>query len=93
MALHLHVVADGQQHLLRLLGQFAGGGEDQRLGLHQRGVDVLKNADAEDAGLARTRLRLSNNVSALDDGQNGALLDGGRLFKAYTALVVDWSTQ
>ena len=54
---------------------------------------VLKNADAEDAGLARTRLRLSNNVSALDDGQNGALLDGGRLFKAYTALVVDWSTQ
>mmetsp|Transcript_14814 Transcript_14814/g.33881 ORF Transcript_14814/g.33881 Transcript_14814/m.33881 type:complete len:372 (+) Transcript_14814:233-1348(+) len=82
MALHAHVVSERQHHLLRLLGQLACGRERKRLRLALRSVQALQHPCAEDGGLARARLRLCDSVSSLEDGHDGALLNGGRLLKA-----------
>ena len=50
--LHLHEVAQGAADLDDLLGELAGGGEDQRLALPQRGVQALQDPDREGGGLA-----------------------------------------
>lgn len=47
MALDVHEVTDGNDDLLDLLGQLAGGGEDQRLAGLDVGVDLLEGGDGE----------------------------------------------
>ena len=62
VALDLHEVTDGDHNLLDLLGQLAGGGEDESLaGLDVR-VDLLENGDGEGGGLAGTGLGLGDHV-------------------------------
>mmetsp|Transcript_23503 Transcript_23503/g.73932 ORF Transcript_23503/g.73932 Transcript_23503/m.73932 type:complete len:306 (+) Transcript_23503:468-1385(+) len=82
VALHRHVVSEREHHLLRLLCQLARRGERERLGLALRGVDAVQHAHRKDGRLAGARLRLRDGVAALEDGHDGALLDGGRLLKA-----------
>jgi len=78
MALNAHEVTDGNDDLLDLLSQLTSRGQDESLALLQVGVDLLKNGDGESSGLASTRLGLRNNIVALDDGHDGALLDSRR---------------
>jgi hypothetical protein len=49
--LHIHVVSQGLEHFRRLLGEFAGWGEDEYLWLPQCCVDDLKRTYSEDARL------------------------------------------
>ena len=51
---HIHVVTEGEHHLLDLLGQLSGGGQDEGLGAAGPGVNALQDADAERGGLAST---------------------------------------
>ncbi len=60
VALGAHVVAKGHDHLLDLLSQLAGGGQDQSLALGQGGIDLLQDRDGEGGGLASSRLGLVN---------------------------------
>mmetsp|Transcript_67477 Transcript_67477/g.180286 ORF Transcript_67477/g.180286 Transcript_67477/m.180286 type:complete len:305 (+) Transcript_67477:163-1077(+) len=75
VALGLHVVAQGQHHLLDLLRQLARGREDERLALLEGGVHTLQAADREGRGLASARLSLGNGVATLDQGESAALLN------------------
>lgn len=77
VAVDVHVVTEGDNDLLDLLGQFSGRGQDQGLRLLLAGVDSLQDGDGEGGGLTGTGLSLGNAVSASDDGHNGSLLDGG----------------
>lgn len=74
----VHVVTQGDDDLLDLLGQFSGRSQDQRLGFLLGGVDSLQDGDGEGSGLTGTRLSLGDTVSAGDDGHDGSLLNGGR---------------
>mmetsp|Transcript_1012 Transcript_1012/g.2689 ORF Transcript_1012/g.2689 Transcript_1012/m.2689 type:complete len:399 (+) Transcript_1012:376-1572(+) len=82
VALHGHEVAQGQHHLARLLGELARGREHEGLHVADRGVDGLQQPDTEDGGLARARLRLCDRVAPPHDGDQRALLDGGRTLEA-----------
>ena len=62
MALNVHEVADGDDDLLDLLGQLAGGGEDESLALLDVGVDLLQDRDGEGGGLSGTGLSLGNDI-------------------------------
>lgn len=62
MALNVHEVADGDDDLLDLLGQLAGGGEDEGLALLDVGVDLLQDRDGEGGGLSGTGLSLGNDI-------------------------------
>jgi hypothetical protein len=64
MAGNVHEVTDGDDDLLDLLGQLAGGGEDERLAGLDVGVDLLEGGDGEGSGLAGTGLRLRNDIVA-----------------------------
>jgi hypothetical protein len=65
MALDVHEIANSNNNLLDLLGQFTRGGEDQGLALLDVGVKLLENGDGESSGLSRSGLGLRNNVVAL----------------------------
>mmetsp|Transcript_138 Transcript_138/g.252 ORF Transcript_138/g.252 Transcript_138/m.252 type:complete len:462 (+) Transcript_138:109-1494(+) len=80
--LDVQVVAEGQANLLTLLGQLARGREEEDLRLALLRRHRLQRAQAEDARLARAALRLHDDVPALQDGQDGALLHGGRALEA-----------
>jgi hypothetical protein len=67
--------------VVNLLGQLARGRNDERLRLFQVQPHPVQRAGGECAGLAAARLRLSNDVSAVNDGQNGLLLNGAGLLK------------
>jgi hypothetical protein len=45
-------------------------------------IDQLARGDRDERRFARSRLRLSDDVAPSDDGQDGPLLDRGRLLKA-----------
>lgn len=64
VALNVHEVTDGDDDLLDLLGQLAGGGEDEGLARLEVGVDLLKNRDGEGGGLSGTGLGLGNDIVA-----------------------------
>jgi len=64
-------------------GEFAGGGEDQNLGLPAPGVDALDRGDAKRRCLAGACLGLAGDVAAFEQCRDGADLDGGRLFKPH----------
>lgn len=76
VASDLHEVTEGDDNLLDLLGQLAGGGEDQGLALGVGEIQLLEGRDREGGGLSGTGLSLGNDIVALDNGENGTLLDG-----------------
>lgn len=90
VALNLHVLAKGKDNLLDLVGQLSSGGNDQSLGLLNLLVNVLQSRDREGGSLTSTRLGLGKDIVTLDDGQDGSLLNGGRVLKTVT---VDTSEQ
>ena len=75
MALGAHVVTQGHNHLLDLLGQLPSGGQNKSLAAVQLGVNLLQNGNGEGGSLASTRLGLSNNIMAFNAGYNSPLLD------------------
>lgn len=64
VALNVHEVTNGDNDLLDLLGQLAGGCEDQSLAGLEAGVDLLENGDGERGSLAGTGLGLGNDIVA-----------------------------
>ena len=64
VALNVHEVADGDDDLLDLLGQLAGGGENEGLARLEVGVDLLQDRDGESRGLSGTGLGLGNDIVA-----------------------------
>lgn len=81
MTLHVHIVAQGQDDALNLSRELPGRTQYEGLCIPQTGVNGLEHANGECGRLSRTRLSLSNDVPAADDGQNGSLLDGGGSFE------------
>jgi hypothetical protein len=51
---NVHEVTDGDDNLLDLLGQLAGGGEDERLAGLDVVVNLLESRDGEGSRLAGT---------------------------------------
>ena len=49
-----HVVAEGDDDLLDLLGELAGGGEDEGLALLEGDVELREGANGEGSGLSGT---------------------------------------
>lgn len=81
MALDIHVVTQCEHDGLDLGCEFAGGGEDEGLCFADGDIDGLEDGDGKGCGFTGTGLGLGNDVAALCDGENGALLDGGGFFK------------
>jgi hypothetical protein len=77
----LHVVAERAHELLNLGHKLACGGEDERLALVERQVQLLQHGDGERGRFAGTGVGLGDRVVALQQGHDGALLDGCRLFE------------
>lgn len=75
VTLHVHVVSEGQHHLLDLDRQLPGRRETEHLGLPDGGVDALQDGDGEGGSLSCSRLGLGNDVTTLDDRLDGSLLD------------------
>ena len=66
VALDVHEVTDGDDDLLDLLGQLAGGGENESLAGLDGGVDLLEGGDREGSGFTRTRLSLCDDIVACE---------------------------
>lgn len=64
-ALDVHVVSEGDNDLLNLLGEFTGRGEDESLTLLEGDVDGLENGDGESGGLSSSGLSLGNDIVSL----------------------------
>jgi hypothetical protein len=77
VALDVHEVSDGNNDLLDLLSQLTGWGQDKSLALLDRKIDLLENGDGESGGLSGTGLGLSDNITVLDDWDDGTLLNSG----------------
>lgn len=86
-ALDVHVVSEGDEDLLDLLGELTGRGEDESLGLLEGNVDRLEDRDREGGGLSGSRLRLRDDVVSGNDGHDGTLLDGRRTLETVRARV------
>lgn len=83
VALDVHVVSQGEDYVLDLNSQFSSGREDESLTFSDGRVDRLEDRDTERRGLTGTRLSLGNDIPTGNDGQDGSLLDSGRLFEVY----------
>jgi hypothetical protein len=66
---------------VRLESELAGRGEYESLGPGDRRVNFLKDGDGEGGRLSGAGLGLSDNIAALEDRDDGSLLDGGRPFE------------
>ena len=82
VALDVHVVSQGQHHLLDLDSQLSGRGQTEDLGLPDRGVNALQDGAGESGCFSSSGLSLSNNISSLHYGLDGSLLDSGGLLKS-----------
>ena len=82
VAFNVHIVTESDDDLLDLLSELAGGCEDESLSALDREVEFLEDGDGEGCGLASTGLGLGDDIVALDDGDDRALLDGGRTLEA-----------
>ena len=78
---YVHVVAKSDDNLLDLLGKLTGRCEDECLSAFGGEVELLEDGYGEGCGFASTGLGLSNDIVALDDGDNRTLLDGRRAFE------------
>jgi hypothetical protein len=87
MALDIHEIANGDNDLLDLLGQFTGRSQDQSLALLDIWVQLLKDGNGESGGLSRSRLCLSNDIVSLGDLSTIATMQK-QLWKSLT--LDDW---
>lgn len=81
---NFHVGGQGEDNLLDLQGQFSGWGQDQGLGGLDVLVDSLQGRDGEGGSLTGTGLGLGQDISTVNNRQNGLLLNGGRSFETKT---------
>jgi hypothetical protein len=81
VALDFHVVPECEAHLVDLLRQLAGGGQDQGLAHVVARVDLMERSDHEGGGLPGSGLGLADGVAAVQDRLDPALLDGARLLE------------
>lgn len=75
------VVADAGEDFVGLDGQFSGGGEDEGLEGLLAEVKAGEGADGEGASLAGSGLGLSDDITLVDEGDDGALLNRGGFFE------------
>ena len=87
VTLHVHVVAQCEDNGLNLRREFAGGREDERLGLSHGDVDGLQHGYREGGGFTRAGLGLGDDISPLRYREDSTLLDCGGLFKVCTMQV------
>ena len=66
-----------------LLGQLAGGAQDDSLGLQAGGVHLGQDGDAERHGFAGAGGGLGNHIVAVQHQRDGLLLDLGHFGKAH----------
>ena len=81
VALHVHVVSQGEDDRLNLSRELSGGRQNEGLGLPDGDVDGLEDRYGERRGFTGTGLSLGDHVSPLGDWKDGALLDRRGLFK------------
>ena len=79
---NLHEVTKGEANTLCLLCQFSGRGQNKDLRFSQGQIDCLKSSEGENACLTSATLALNDHISASNDGQDGPLLDCGRLVES-----------
>jgi hypothetical protein len=84
VTLHVHVVAQGEDDGLDLRREFAGGGEDERLGLSDGDIDGLQHGDGEGGRFTRAGLGLRDDIPTLCYREDRTLLNRGGLFKICT---------
>lgn len=89
MHIHTHVVTNSLHHFLCLCGKLPSGRQYQCLHLVDRGVDDLADGEGDHGCLPRAGLRLGDDVASGDDGEHGALLDGGGLVEAVAVDAVE----
>ena len=85
VALHVHVVTQGEHNRLDLCCKFTRGAKDQSLCLADSHVDRLEDGDRECRGLSRSGLSLGDDVPSLDDGKNSSLLNSRGFFEVFYA--------
>ena len=76
-----HVVSQGHDDLLDLLGQFTGWCQNQSLAAVQLGVNLLQDGNGKSGGLSCSGLGLSDDVMAFNAGDDRTLLNGRRFFE------------
>ena len=81
------------QFLRHLVGQFAGGAHQQRLGRQLACVQLLQYAQAERRGLAAAGLGLRDDVAAFQDKRQALRLDGRHLLEPQALQVVEQGGQ
>jgi len=64
VALDVHEIANGDNHLLDLLSQLTGGSQNQSLALLDIGIDLLQDRDGESSRLSRAGLGLGDDIVA-----------------------------
>lgn len=84
VATDVEVVTKGQNDLLDLLGQLTGGREDESLASDEISLNPLEDTNGKSRGFPSSGLSLSDDITSLDDGENGPLLDSGRLLKTHS---------
>lgn len=86
MTFNVHVVAKGNHDLLNLLGEFTSGSKDKGLSALDCRVNFLENGDGESRCLSSTGLGLSDDIVALDNRDDGTLLNGRRALETNSIL-------
>mmetsp|Transcript_9826 Transcript_9826/g.21860 ORF Transcript_9826/g.21860 Transcript_9826/m.21860 type:complete len:325 (-) Transcript_9826:163-1137(-) len=82
MDLEFHVVSEGNNDLLDLLGELTSGCEDEGLAFAEFGVKFGEGSDGEGGGFTRSRLSLSNQIPSQHGRLNSPLLNSTRLLKS-----------
>ena len=71
------------EHAEHLLGQLAGGDQDQALRLVPFRIHLKADGEKEGSGLPRSRSRLDHHVPAIEEKGDYLLLDGHRFFPSH----------
>jgi hypothetical protein len=75
MAINVHVVTNGNDNLLDLLGKFTSGSQDEGLALLEVLVDLLEDRDREGGSLASAGLGLGNDIVGWKGGKTVSIQD------------------
>jgi hypothetical protein len=75
MASHIQVISESENYFLDLLSQFTSWGKDEGLAFRETIIQLLEDANREGCGLASSRLRLSDDISALGKWNDCSLLN------------------
>mmetsp|Transcript_33219 Transcript_33219/g.69196 ORF Transcript_33219/g.69196 Transcript_33219/m.69196 type:complete len:382 (-) Transcript_33219:442-1587(-) len=73
---NIHVVSQSQDHLLNLLGQLTGWGQNQRLTLLRITVQLSQSTNGKGGSFTSTGLSLRNQITTKHGRFDSALLDG-----------------